>query len=186
MYWSVTSEPGEFRKILFTQYDQNHWTEPSVVPFAGDFHDDQPFVSADGKYMYFASKRPKLINDTLNTNLAIWRTERLKECWSEPKAFDSQHGFWTPSQARDSTLYFLGRVNGKVGIYRSKQVEGTFQPAEFLPEPVNLEGYRSVCPFISPDESFLLFSSNRPGVAKINMEICMSVFVMKETTGAKS
>ncbi len=113
--------------------------------------------------MYFGSKRPKLIYDTLNTNLAIWRTERQRESWREPKVVDNQQGFWTPSQTRDGTCYFLGRVDGQVGICRSKQVEGAYQPAELLPEPVNLEGYRNVYPFISSDESFLLFASNRPG-----------------------
>ncbi len=163
MYWSVTSEPEAFRKILFTRYDGNHWTEPMMVPFAGDFHDDQPFISVDGKFLYFASKRPKWVGDTLNTNLAIWRTERSGNGWGKPELVDSRHGFWTPSQTQDGTLYFLGRVGDKVGICRSECVNGEYSTAELLPEPVNINGYRNVCPFIAPDESFLLFASNRPG-----------------------
>jgi Tol biopolymer transport system component len=47
------------------------------------------------------------------------------------------------------------------GIYRSEFVNGEYAKPELLPHSINLPPFLNTAPFIAPDESYLLFSSNR-------------------------
>ncbi len=74
----------------------------------------------------------------------------------------------SPSVSADGlTLYFTAWKEGATGykIYRStrnnkKDNWGMPKP---LPDMVNMPGYQSKHPFITPDEKYLLFVSDRPG-----------------------
>jgi hypothetical protein len=55
-------------------------------------------------------------------------------------------------------LYFTGRG----GIYRSRWLDGHYQPAEKLGQEVNSLG-NPAHPYVAPDESYLLFDANPPG-----------------------
>ncbi len=48
------------------------------------------------------------------------------------------------------------------GIFRSVLIDKNYQTPELLPENINTE-FVDWTPFIAPDESYLLFSSLRPG-----------------------
>ena len=161
IYWSTVSGENSTRKIYFVKYENGAWSEKKVVSFSGQFHDDQPFVSYDGKKMFFASKRTQKEDGTLG--LDIWISDRVGENWGKPKPIENNVGFWTPSVTQNGTIYFLDNIDGKVGICRSVNKDGKYLKSEFLPEPINIEGARNWCPFIAPDESYLIFSSNRPG-----------------------
>lgn len=161
IYWSTVSGENETRKIYFVKFENGAWSEKKVVSFSGQFHDDQPFISYDGKTMYFASKRTPKDDGTFG--LDIWISDREGENWGEPKQIENNIGFWTPSVTLSGTIYFLDNINGKVGICRSVYKDGEYSKSNFLPETINLEGTRNCCPFIAPDESYLIFSSNRPG-----------------------
>lgn len=169
IYWSTVSENGEPRKIYFMRYENSHWSKPEIAPFSGKYHDDQPFISHDGQKMYFASKRPKLVNGP--EELDIWISERAGRSWSQPKPIDKLIGFWTPSVTRTGTICFLdiikdfqakGYIN-QAGIFRSQWKNGAYSDPELLPEQINRKDSQNWCPFIAPDESYLIFSSDRDG-----------------------
>lgn len=48
-------------------------------------------------------------------------------------------------------------------IYSARMVDFKFYESFKLPESVNVQGYKSINPFVSLDETKLFFSSNRPG-----------------------
>jgi Tol biopolymer transport system component len=48
-----------------------------------------------------------------------------------------------------------------IGIYRAEFINGEYAKPEPLPRSINKEDFLNWTPFIAPDESYLLFSSNR-------------------------
>jgi len=90
--------------------------------------------------------------------------------WSEPRSlgFDqfSKTFKWTFSITKDKTIYFddknyeVGEYNW--GIYCSRFIKGKYQKPVLLPDHINTTNF-DWTPFIAPDESYLLFASNRPG-----------------------
>jgi hypothetical protein len=50
-----------------------------------------------------------------------------------------------------------------MGIYRSELVNGEYAKPQLLPHSINLPPFLNWAPFVAPDESYLLFSSNRTG-----------------------
>jgi Tol biopolymer transport system component len=71
-----------------------------------------------------------------------------------------------PRIARNGTLYFIGYAEGpknNSGIYRAELINGEYARPELLPRSINLPPFLNWAPAIAPDESYLLFSSNRTG-----------------------
>lgn len=67
----------------------------------------------------------------------------------------------------DRSYYFFTRWSttnkNECSIYLSKLMNDKWLSAEKLNDNVNLEGYKTMHPALSPDGSILYFSSNRPG-----------------------
>ena len=93
IYWSTVSEKEETRKIYFVKYENKNWSKPRMVSFSGTYHDDQPFISDDGKKLYFASKRPKTANGKQEND--IWISIKNEHGWGEPTPINKLIGFWT-------------------------------------------------------------------------------------------
>ena len=137
----------------------NKWTAPEVSPFG-----DGPVFSPDGSRLYFNSKEK---------NGTICYIENRGEHWSKPiklgfiKRFPELKHAYNISFTKEGTLYFLGYAKGletlnNFAIYRSELVDGIYARPELLPASINMEGGTlNWTPFISPDESYLLFSSSR-------------------------
>ncbi|UCE20668.1 MAG: PD40 domain-containing protein, partial [Candidatus Aminicenantes bacterium] len=72
----------------------------------------------------------------------------------------------SPSISRNGTVYFhSSNIKGGYGgpdIYRAKLMNGNYEEPENLCDSINTESME-VLPYIAPDESYLLFSSFRPG-----------------------
>jgi len=161
VYWSTVSANTETRKIYYVKFENEKWSDPLLAEFSGNYHDDQPFVSYDGQKMFFASKRPKIENGKQEND--IWILDKTEKGWSEPKTINNLIGFWTPSVTVDRTIYFLEIIDGTPMICCAKLENGEYVNVECLNENINNKGCRNWCPFIAPDESYLIFSSNRDG-----------------------
>lgn len=169
MYWSTVPVDDKPRTIYSSKYLNNNWSEPEVVSFSGIYNDDHPFISPDGKVLYFASNRPTETDSEMK--LRIWKMSQTDSGWDDLNVLEGPIGFWTPSITQKGTLYYIDSMDNsyrsdssnRCGIYRSELVDSMYKTAELLPEDINLEGCMNWCPYISQDESFLLFSSDRPG-----------------------
>lgn len=136
------------------------WTEPESSPYGG-----MPAFSPDGRHIYFIP-----INTEEN---GLYFVSKQGEKWSEPKSIDLITRFpelkymYGPSITNNGTLYFFSHAEGlgsrnDFGIYRSESINGVFAKPELLPLCINeTEGVMNWMPFIAPDESYLLFSSDR-------------------------
>lgn len=139
------------------------WTVPEATPYYGG-----PTFSIDGKRLYFAGLYPDKKSD------GPYFIEQQGEIWSQPKnlgivaRFPEIKGAGGFSITRNGTFYFNGDTGGKEQIkdnriFRVKLVNGLYTKLESLPDSINLSPYINMFPLIAPDESYLIFSSNRNG-----------------------
>lgn len=101
----------------------------------------------------------------------IYTLKKTNDGWSQLKKVEGPAntemnegaGFLT----LDKSNYYFTRWSttnkNECGIYLSKLFNDKWVNAEKLNDNVNLEGYKSMQPALSPDGSVLYFSSNRPG-----------------------
>lgn len=169
VYWSLLFKKGTRGVILFMKLEDDKWTLPENAPFSSEENRDvNPAFSYDGKKLYFASRRPLKKEGKPGESL-IWFVERDETGWAEPKPLDNiiNEGAVGDqvSLSKDGTLYFGSRrVEGKGGldIYRSKWENDRFAKPENLGESINTE-YLDFGPYISSDQGYLVFTSDRPG-----------------------
>jgi len=166
VYWSTFFGPP-FRLLIWIMQEKNgRWTSPQIAPFSSDeYFSFNPVFSPDGERLYFISNRP-LEKGGEPKGFNNWYVERQGPGWSEPK----NHGptvnssdEWGASITKDGVLYFAsGRKEsrGATDIFRSTLVNGQYTEPENLGPSVNTKA-RELYPFIAPDESYLLFISNR-------------------------
>ncbi|MCF8235587.1 MAG: hypothetical protein K9H13_12920 [Bacteroidales bacterium] len=163
VFWqSNLRHPDKETEIfLWTMHREDSlWSAPEISPYGG-----MPAYSPDGNQLFF------LPLDT-EKEKGLYYATRQGEKWSEPISmnliarFPELKYLYGPSLTTNGTLYFFAHVEGSgtmndFGIYRSEFVDGAYAKPELLPSVINAEGALNWTPFISPDESYLLFSSNR-------------------------
>ncbi len=96
-------------------------------------------------------------------------SERGDAGWSEPSKLgapvSSDGDEWEVAIAGNGTLYFSSSREGGLGdmdMYRARRVDGGYPTAENLGPPINTSSGDDL-PYIAPDESYLIFASDRPG-----------------------
>lgn len=143
------------------------WTDPIVAPFSGQYMDIDPFVTADGKTLYFVSDRPLKKDGASKKDSDIWRVSIGSAGWGEPEhvkgPVNSVADEYYPTLSDNGNLYFGSTRNGQRGsdIFRSRFVQGNFLEPESLSDSVNTANHEYE-PFISFDESFLIFMATIP------------------------
>jgi len=169
VFWWANRWPDEGPPMSMTMRRENgRWSAPHVSPFG-----IMPAFSPDGRRIYFFAARPGLeaAKDS-QEKFDIWVAEKQGDAWSEPKClnlvarYPELRGASMPRAARNGTLYFMGYAPGPrndFGIYRAELINGEYAKPELLPRSINLPPFLNWAPFIAPDESYLLFSSNRTG-----------------------
>jgi outer membrane protein OmpA-like peptidoglycan-associated protein/tetratricopeptide (TPR) repeat protein len=133
-----------------------------------DFNDDtysisHPWISSDGKKLYFASNKRGGEGGT-----DIYFTEKKNGKWTRPlnvgPNINTPGDEYYPFLAGDSVLYFSSTGHGGLGgldIYRSKLSSGVFSAPENLGFPLNTS---------SDDFSFVLDDSGRSGMFSSNRQ----------------
>jgi len=163
----VNRRDSEF--IYVSRLENGKWSAPELAPFSGKYFDKEPFVAPDGKRIFFASLRPvDGVEPKNHRDFNIWFVEKTASGWSEPKhigsAVNSPAYENYPSVAANGTLYFAGeREGGKGGndLYRARRVNGKYERVERL-DDLNTPNV-DADPYVAPDESYLIFCSDRPG-----------------------
>jgi Tol biopolymer transport system component len=154
-------------EIYFSKLIHSKWAKPKVADFSGRWKDMDPFISPDGKRLFFSSYRP-LNGEPQNkpqTNAQIWYVDRLSDDnWSTPHHLDAPVNLegidsYAPSMSSSGTLYFFSPrrdINNKGKSYYAKWMGNHYDEPKLL----SLNGANSVRdPFIAPDERYLIFVS---------------------------
>jgi len=167
MYWSPQYKEIRGGRILFMKITDSQWHAPKTAPFSEEFKNQNPFLSFDGKRLFFKSFRP--IDADVYKNGAFWICERTPEGWSFPKPLGASVNSGSMGQqiteSKNRNLFYASdRPTGKGhwDIYKVRYINGSYTEPENLGDAINTEFYDG-SPYIAPDESYLIFSSlSRP------------------------
>ena len=165
-FFCATGPTYRLRFILHTRIEDGVWTPPREAPFADPGRiDSYPFLSPDGNRVFFCSSRSNAGGGRYGRHHEMWYVDRVDSTWAEPQKIDfggDLGGFGTsPSVAAGGNLYFNGGGDAtNSDIYVSRFVGGRYTTPENLGPAVNSDA-GDFHPYIAPDESFLLFDSQR-------------------------
>lgn len=168
VYWHKYDKKNSFDAIVYSRLENGKWSQPQVASFSKNgTGDDAPFISPDGKRLYFISKRP-IPNYSQSLKQNIWFAERTESGWSEPEPLPQIINsmkviHWQLSVDSSYNLYFgccndIYAVIRKGDIYWSKFVEGKYSTPEKLSEQINSSQDYNSTPYISSDGSYLMLS----------------------------
>jgi hypothetical protein len=144
--------------------EDGRWTDPVPAPFLGsDSSALTACLSFDMGTAFLTSARPSY------PPADIWMSVRGDTGWSEPTKLgppiSSDADEFEVAVSRNGTLYFSSSREGGLGdldIYRARLVDGGYPTAENLGPPINTS-WGDDLPYVAPDESYLIFASDRPG-----------------------
>ena len=164
--WSIMKMPGYHMVILEMNNYDGKWSSPHTPLFSDTLANEvYPSFSPDGKQLYFSSDRiaSKSVTNTIGNRL--WKVARNGKDWGIPVLLDtiiSKGGEYACSISETGDLYFTfgAQRSRDWNILRSKNNNGTYDPPVKL--DLNSPGYEDG-PFVAPDESYLIFESDRPG-----------------------
>lgn len=129
---------------------------------------DDMAVSPDGRELYFLGNHPHPHAAGVRSS-DIWRSRRINGRWSTaevmPPPISTEASEVYPVVVGDRSLYFSSNRPGGLGrnsLYRAQRLaDGSFAEPVLVAPPVNSEfGVGDV--YVSPDESYMVFSSSRP------------------------
>lgn len=150
--------------VMECRYEGNTWTEakPSSL-FDTLYSNTDPFIASDGS-LYFISNRPKDNSDTTD-DYDIYRLPKRGDKYALPEnitAVNSDSTEYYVSVSATGNIYFASYREGQLDLFISKKNgKGYATPVnlgELINSPTNEHD-----PLIAPDESFLVFTSDRPG-----------------------
>ncbi len=150
-----------FSTIVYVREQNGLWTPPRLAPFSGRWNDLEPFITADGRRMYFSSNRPLDGRGAAKKDYDIWVVERAGAGWGEPRPvgppINTAKDEFYPTLTRDGTLYVTASYDSARGedIWRARPVAGGFAAPENLGDSGNTAGgeYNAL---VAPDESWLV------------------------------
>lgn len=160
--WTVVNK--EYRaSMLEMKYENGTWSAPHRPSFADSTADDYyPSFAPDGKKLYFSSRRKAPAGYAETADMSIWEVTRTSRGWGKPQPIDASASpgrEYAHSVTDSGTLYFSSALDWN--IHKVEKHRAGYAKPVRLPYSLNSVEYEDG-PFIAPDESFLIFESQRP------------------------
>jgi hypothetical protein len=168
--WTVSTPAyGRWLSILESRRRNGRWSTPTVASFAGRWIDADPMFTEDGSRLFFLSRRP-MSGDTPERGYRIWYVDRVANGWGTPMAL--------PAAVNNSDMHYVMPVRSgaiyvasvrpdsrnQADVYRIPFVNGAWTEPENVGATVNSADHWDTTPYVSPDESWMIFASRgRPG-----------------------
>ncbi|WP_306012303.1 MULTISPECIES: hypothetical protein [unclassified Allomuricauda] len=164
-------KPNGTYKIYVMNFVDGQWSKAALASFYTDkdknYADYRPRLNPQGDILYFSSDRP-LIGETKSTGGHQWYVKKSENGWGQPMPFDipaADGVIVDVASSRNGNLYFsLNKKDGKPedeNVYYSVNKNGENSVAEEMGDDINSPGVWSCCPFIAPDESYMIYDSPR-------------------------
>ena len=181
-----TRSNGSDNVILVSHRQADGWSQPTIASFSGRWRDLEAAMAPDGSYLIFASSRPipetgkqpdGFWGGTVHTRRGgnLWRVDRTQTGWSEPRhlpAVVNRNGStFGPSIIANGDLYFTDVYGDskRSHLFYAEYKDGGYQPPQ--PMPFTDDRWSDVDETVSPDGSFMVFSSTRPPTPPQQMDL---------------
>jgi hypothetical protein len=176
----VARSEADFRnaKILVATRRRatDRWSAPQPIAFSdARWSDSDPWLTPDGRALYFISTRPAPGREEGRTDYDIWRAHRTAAGWSAPEHLGSNvngRGQELGPELHGDTLYFAsGRRSGKGGldIFRAASTAKGFAQAELLDGPINTAASESDFTLRADGRAAMFWRSGEGGTAAIHI-----------------
>ena len=162
---------GKKTEIRSARLIDENWSEPETIVAHERYNYMDGFLSPDETRLYYISDQP-LDGQGDPKDPDLWFSNRTDEGWSPPQnagpILNSNRSEYYVSFTTEGTLYFTTNRAAAKGqdinfdIHAASNINGEFQKPVRLGDTVNSPGYDGDV-FVAPDESYLIFSSDRPG-----------------------
>ena len=150
-FYFTRRKPKGVNQLLYSKMENNIWSTPMIVTFVNHYHTSEASISPDGKFIFFGSRELESSNGT------VWYSERIKSVWGKPKQLLENMMYATLSL--NNQLYYTDKSGGNIStafLMSAKFEKGELKDLKEV--SINNEsGTGRAHPFISPDESFLIF-----------------------------
>ena len=164
-YWAEQSSLSKNifqQRIWFVQKNAGVWSKPAELTIP-QVALATPTLSLDGKELFYTGSENSSIRDLSRRvkefyvlNLESKKTENIS------RQFPDLRDCWSFSIAENGDIYFDRSGKDAWEIFVLRKQNGKYMAPEKLPLEIN-DGSQNIHPFISPDGTYLLFSSSRPG-----------------------
>ncbi|HEX5353255.1 MAG TPA: hypothetical protein VFW60_04185 [Rhodanobacteraceae bacterium] len=177
---------GTARALYVSHRQAGRWSKPERAPFSRHWMNFEPVMAPDGSYLVFVSNRPvKRHGQVLDGYFGgkvqpgrggnLWRVDFVHGRWGEPMhlpdVVNVSTATYSPTVAADGSIYFThpDPRTHRTRMYVARRVDGKFR----LPHPVSFSnGVQSdFDPAVAPDQSFIVFSSDRPPTPRNQNEV---------------
>jgi hypothetical protein len=156
MFWNTVDTTTFSTRLMSVGEVHGRWTGPQPPPFAGEGSAQAPMFAPDGRRLYFQARGEKGWTTTF--------VEKLASGWSAPRS-DGARLQCGSSFTRSGRVYFSSQMETKIwntGIFSARVSADGYSDVTPLDSTINVPNAIDYTPWVAPDESFLLFSSNRP------------------------
>ena len=173
------SERNFFNNVSIMQMvvEGNVWSRPRKASFSHVKDNWEPFPSPDGSYIVFTSNRHDFDAKWLGKP---WISMKADDgTWQQPERIELPvkwgKGIWHPTVSLENNMYFGADLQhygnyGLSDIYVANIIQDSIT-IENIGEPINTKN-EETHPFIAPDESYILFSSNRSdGIEQLDIYV---------------
>jgi Tol biopolymer transport system component len=170
-----TENTTEGQRIMVIEKLDGNW-QRKKASFSTIYRDVDPFISHDNKKLYFSSNRPTVASNKKD-DCDFWYVEKLPSgLWSEAKHLNNlntpeKDDFYYVESKKGSIYFSIFNDDGTGDIY-CISYDDQKKTTTKLDSQINTK-YNEHDPFIAPDESYLIFTSNRPdGFGSTDLYIC--------------
>ncbi len=150
--------------IYCSERKAGKWQAPELASFSGVYPDGAPFISKNGDYFFFTSKRPQENKTTIDTD--IWIMRKTASGWSAPAALggdiNSDKTEFSPVLTNSGNLYFASMRDGGLGqgdIYVCEFRDGACSNVQNLGKQINSAGGEWNV-FVDAAETYMIFEAS--------------------------
>lgn len=162
--------------VATRQRDTQDWGAPEPIAFSDPrWSDSDPWLTGDGRTLYFISTRPAPGREAGRSDYDIWRARRTAEGWSAPEHLGPEvnsRGQELGPELRGGILYFSSTRRGGRGgldIYAAPESGDGFGPAALIEGPINTAASESDFTLRADGGAAMFWRSGENGTAAIHI-----------------
>lgn len=175
MFWAqyAVPSPGNYTLQLFTmKVEGDNWSYVRRPSFADTaFRENNPLYTSGNDSLYYYSDRETSFIRMVTRSDTAWSISQAIAV-PIPSGYHYENTF-SVNNKLDIFLNLKDLASNQDDLFVSRFQDGSYQVPEALGSQIN-SAYNEYCPFIDPDENFLIFASDRPGGYNGNMDLYIS------------